>query len=118
MTTIHRITTTVVLVLSLTAAAGPAASARPVDPEGTSAAKPATAVYDRQDRTMVPLDQPKVSIPHQAVRVQTTKSGVDWGDIGIAAGGGIALCVIGLGGALGVSQHRARRTRRTTVLTS
>jgi hypothetical protein len=47
--------------------------------------------------------------------VTARNSGFDWGDAGIGAAGGLALSMVGLGGALAVSQ---RRTRRATALSS
>lgn len=88
MTTNHRTATSALLVLSLAAAGAPAASARPARAEGPVAAKPAPAVV---------------------VRVTSPSTGFDWGDAGIGAAGGIALAMVGLGGALAVSQNRPRR---------
>ena len=142
MTTTHRTATTALLVLSLAAAGAPMAGARPADfaPAGKHA--PA-AVYSRPDKSLIPVSPPatsggavgraayregqlataldvaaaanKASAPQAVVRIQTPQSGFDWGDAGIGAAGGIALSMIGLGGALGVSHRRARRTRRTTA---
>jgi hypothetical protein len=122
MTTTHHITTTAALVLSL-AAAAPVASARPVDSGGASAAKPPPAVYSVQDKSLVSSGNAssvlasvaKVSLPHHIAHVEAAKSGFEWGDAAIGAAGGIALSMLGFGGALGVSQHR---TRRNTALTS
>jgi hypothetical protein len=50
------------------------------------------------------------------VRVVDGNSGFDWVDAGIGAAGGIALSMVGLGGALGASQYRTRRTRHTAAL--
>jgi hypothetical protein len=49
------------------------------------------------------------SAPPTIVRVSSPNSGFDWGDAGIGAAGGIALSMIGIGSALAVSAHRARR---------
>lgn len=46
--------------------------------------------------------------PPSVLRVLTANSGFDWGDAGIGAAGGVALSLIGIGGALGVAQHRSR----------
>lgn len=139
MTTIHRISTTAVLILSLAAASAPAASARPVGPDvgiaanGQSSAavrpnpdeqtvtgataNPPAAGYSRQDKSIVPATSPsttasrtaKVSSPPPVVRLQAPGNGFDWGDAGIGAAAGVALSLIGLGGALAVS-HRTRHT--------
>ena len=47
--------------------------------------------------------------------VYVSGSGFDWGDAGIGAAGGVALALLGVGGALAISQHRPQRTRRTTA---
>ncbi len=48
------------------------------------------------------------------VRIVERPSGFDWGDAGIGVAGGVALSMLGLGGALAASQ---RRTRRAAALT-
>ena len=53
----------------------------------------------------------QASASQAMVRVRTPKSGFDWGDAGIGAAGGLALSMIGLGGALALTQRRTRRTR-------
>jgi hypothetical protein len=81
MTTTHRISTTALLILSLAAAGTPAASARPLDPEGATAAngqsstavrpnpdqqtataatvnRTSAAVYSRQDKSTIPATEP------------------------------------------------------------
>jgi hypothetical protein len=126
MTTTHRISTTAVLIASLAAAGAPGASARPIGDvapvRGTN--PPPAAVYSRQNKSLVPIASPTppsriavVRAPERIVRVQTPNSGFDWGDAGIGAAGGLALAMLGLGGALAVSQHRGRRTHDTTALT-
>jgi hypothetical protein len=45
------------------------------------------------------------------VRVITPTGGFDWGDAGIGVAGGVALSMIGLAGALAVSQRRTRRSK-------
>ena len=124
MTTTHRISTTAVLILSLAAAGAPAASAQPIGGYTANPANPTHAtVYSRQDKSIVPATSPsttaaspaKVSAAPPVVRVQAPANGFDWGDAGIGAAGGLALSMIGLGGALAVSQHRTRRTGRTTA---
>lgn len=139
MSNTRRITTSAVLVLSLATSALPGA----VAPEAATAANPSPAVYSRQDKQLVQLHsaagQParvyssqeksllppesgstaalatagKVSSSQPVVRIETPKSGFDWGDAGIGAAGGVALAMLGLGGALAVSQRRPRRSRQT-----
>jgi hypothetical protein len=144
MTSTRRTAGTALLVLSLAAAGAPAASARPADfvPAGKQAP---TSVYSRPDKSEIPVSPPatsgadlsayregqlaaafdvaataanRASAQQAVVRIQTPQGGFDWGDAGIGAAGGIALTMLGLGGALGVSQRRTRRTRHTAALTS
>ena len=53
--------------------------------------------------------------PTPVVRITAPASGFDWGDAGIGAAGGLALAMLGVGGALAISQHRPQRTRRSTT---
>ena len=77
---------------------------------------PAT-VYSPQDKSSMPATSPsttaastaRVSAAPPVVRVQAPANGFDWGDAGIGAAGGLALSLIGVGGALAVSHHRTRR---------
>jgi hypothetical protein len=114
----RRTATTAAIILSL-AAGAPAASARPADIFPPSHQSPA-AVYSRPDRTMIPVTAPYVgavantTAPPVVARVQAPQSGFDWGDAGIGAAG-LALSMIGIGGAFAVSQ---RRSRRSTALPS
>jgi hypothetical protein len=63
-----------------------------------------------------PDQQPAASTtPAVIVRTGPASSGFDWGDAGIGAAGGLALSMIGLGGALAVSQRRTRRTGHPTA---
>jgi hypothetical protein len=140
MSNIRRTTTSAVLVLSLATSALPGA----VAPEAASAANPSPAVYSRQDKQLVQPQSAasqsvrvysrqeksllpsksrstaarataaKVSSSQPVVRIETPQSGFDWGDAGIGAAGGVALAMLGLGGALAVSQRRPRRSRQTT----
>ena len=105
--------------LARAAAGAPAATARPADFVPPSHQSPAS-VYSRPDKTVIPVTAPYVgavantTAPPAVARVQAPQSGFDWGDAGIGAAG-LALSVIGLGGAFAVSQ---RRSRRTTALPS
>ena len=74
----------------------------------TTANQPPASVYVRPDKSMIPLATPG-SVPQAVVRIQTPPSGFDWGDAGIGAAGGLALAMIGVGGALAVSQRGRRR---------
>jgi hypothetical protein len=123
MTTTHRAATTTLLVLSLAAASAPTAGARPA--AFAPAAKQApTTVYSRPDKSLIPVTTPyggrvatQVGAQQAVVRVQAPQSGFDWGDAGIGAAGGVALAMLGLGGAL-VVMHRPKRTRQTTAVPS
>jgi hypothetical protein len=140
MTITHR-TTTAAVILSLAAAGAPTAAAtvsatnpaatanqppasvysRPDKSmvsgttPATTANQPPASVYSRPDKSMIPVTTPG-SVPQAVVRIQTPPNGFDWGDAGIGAVGGLALAMIGLGGALAVSQRRPRGNRQTTPL--
>jgi hypothetical protein len=131
MTTTHRITTTAAVILSLAAAGAPTAIARPVGADTATAANQAPAtIYSRPDKTTIPTSWPypyggnpkaataePATVPQAVVRIQTPQSGFDWGDAGIGAAGGVALAMLGLGGAL-VITHRPKRARHNTGLAS
>jgi hypothetical protein len=110
MTTSHRITTTAAVILWLAAAGGPTAIATvPGSNPATTGTHASATAYSRPDKSMIRATTPG-STPQAVVRVEIPKSGFDWGDAGIGAAGGVALCMVGLGGALAISQNRARRT--------
>ena len=91
----HPLKTTAALALTLAAVTPTAASARPYlnDPTlGTS-------------QTTTPI-----------VRVVTPNSGFDWGDAAIGGAGGLALSLLGLGGALALSHQRSRRPNSPTPI--
>ena len=52
------------------------------------------------------------------VRVIAPSRGFDWGDAGIGAAGALGLAFLVVGGALAISQRRARRTRRSAAATN
>ena len=101
MTTANRTATTALLVLSLAATGAPIASAGSV-----GAAHHHAAVYSRQDKSLVPSND----TPQAVVRISSPDGGFDWGDAGIGAAGGFALSMLGLGGALVVSQSRTHHS--------
>jgi hypothetical protein len=124
MTTTRRAATTTLLVLSLAAASAPTAGARPADFAPAAKQAPTTVYYSRPDKSLIPVTTPyggrvatQVGAQQAVVRVQAPQSGFDWGDAGIGAAGGVALAMLGLGGAL-VITHRPKRTRHTTALPS
>ena len=106
MTTTHRISTGVALALALGTSATPAV-ARPLDLNANGSYVPAGSP-SMVSQTGRPTQS--VSTPPTIVRVTAGNSGFDWGDAGIGAAGGIALSMVGLGGALALSQNRARRS--------
>lgn len=92
----------------LSAATRPAAS--PADP----------LKYARQDKQLVPSSPsqaPVKAVPPSAPAA-TPGEGFDWGDAGIGAAGGLVISVIGIGGALALSQRRTRGTRPAAVAAS
>lgn len=141
--TSRRTTTTALLILALAATGTPATSAMPARDEPGGTAKPApAAVYSRQDKSTIPAIAPSTaaatpaSIPTTsgprsevvsgggygsgtaaptAVRVVDGNSGFDWMDAAIGAAAGIALSMLGLGGARVVAQYRTR-THHTAAL--
>lgn len=106
MSTIHRVCLGVVVTLAL-ATSGAPASARPFDINANGSEVPAGSPSMFAHAT--PPSRP-VSPPATIVRVTAPNNGFDWGDAGIGAAGGFALSMVALGGALAVSQSRARRT--------
>jgi hypothetical protein len=112
MTTTNRISTTAAVILSLAATGAPTAAATGSGTASATTANQAPArVYDRNDKTMIPVTTP-ASAPQAVVRIQTPPSGFDWSDAGIGAAGGLALAMLGVGGALAVSQRRPRGTAK------
>jgi hypothetical protein len=106
MTTTHRISTGVLLALALATTAAPA-SAGTFDLNANGSSVPSGSP---SMRTQATTPSHSLNTPPPVVRITAPNSGFDWGDAGIGAAGGIALTMIGLGGALAVSQHRTRRT--------
>ena len=84
------------LALALGATVPAAASAKPIGPDPTPFTTQTTPI----------------------VRVTVPASGFDWGDAGIGAAGGLAITMLGVGGALVVSQRRNGQPRRRTARTS
>jgi hypothetical protein len=111
MTSIHRTSTALALTLALGVSAAPA-SARPFDVNASGSYVPSAAASVQATEPSHSVSQPPVIVRGAA------SGGFDWGDAGIGAAGGIALSMVGLGGAVSVAQNRARRNRRTTALPS
>ena len=97
MTTTPRITAGLVVALALATAAAPA-SARTfeLNTNGSYVTTPPPTAHADSPATIV------VATAHDG--------GFDWGDAGIGAAGGFALSMIGIGGALVVSQRRTRHS--------
>jgi hypothetical protein len=106
MTTHHRITAGIVT-LGLAAAGAAPASAWESNINANGSQVPANE--PALSRATPPSSPPTI------VRVTARNTGFDWGDAGIGAAGGLALSMVGLGGALAMSQ---RRTRRATAVSS
>ncbi len=100
----HPRLTGLALVLAVAAIAVPSASALPFEQ-----VHPGAQLGGAQQRQ---VDRP----PTQVRVVQTAPNpGFDWGDAGIGAGTAFALTMIGLGGALVVSNRRHRKDRPATT---
>ena len=85
-----------VLALALGAIAPAAASAKPVGPDPAPFTAQTTPI----------------------VQITTPSSGFDWADAGIGAAGGLAITMLGVGGALVVAQRRGRHPHRPAAPTS
>jgi hypothetical protein len=99
----HPRLTGLALVLAVAAIAAPSASALPFEQVHPGAQL--SAQQGQGDRA-----------PTQVRVVQTAPNpGFDWGDAGIGAGTAFALTMIGLGGALVISNRRHREERPATT---
>lgn len=114
MTTAHRLASSLAVTLVLATGAA-TASARPFDLDGNGSYMPApSASVQAPNQGTAPTHAASGS--PMTVRVVARDSGFDWGDAGIGAAGGVALSMIGVGGALSLSHHRTRRPRHATGL--
>jgi hypothetical protein len=111
MTTTQRTSIGAVLALAIATGAAPA-SARPFDLNANGSSVPAGAA-SMQARGAEASDPVNPPAPATVVRFVARSSGFDWGDAGIGAAGGLALSMVGVGGALALSQHRTRHTATT-----
>lgn len=96
-----------VTALALATSAAPA-SARSFDFNPNGSYVPVTAASTRA-HSQATTPSRTVSTSPTIVRVSAGNSGFDWVDAGIGAAGGLAISIVGLGGALATSQHRAPR---------
>lgn len=103
---ITRSATVILLALGLATSAAPAL-AMPFDLNANGSEVPAASPSMLSQATQATHP---VSPPATIVHVTARDSGFDWGDAGIGAAGGFALSMVGLGGALAISQNRGRRT--------
>lgn len=102
MTITNHTSLAIVIALALGATAAPA-YARPFDINSQGSFVPA-------GRAGVPAQHQAADPSLSAATVHYTgDGGFDWGDAGIGAAGGLALSMVGAGGALALSQRRARR---------
>ena len=112
------------LVLIMAAILAPSASAQPIDQVGpgslpaSSSGESATA--PRQVLPNPDNQQPasgSAAVDPSTVRLvpAAPNTGFDWGDAGIGAGGAFALTMIGIGGALVLSNRRHRDARPATT---
>ena len=146
----QHITKGTAIALALGAVAAPAASAGPIADNAAAQPRPTQVVasvrgshpfgpnrpvpvaaqpirslaFSRQDKQLVPRSAPlaPVSTSAPVVRVSNPSGGFDWADAAIGAGGGVALSILGIGGALTL-QRRSRkpaavRTGASAVATS
>jgi hypothetical protein len=109
MTARRRISTAILVSLGFAASAGPAL-ALPTDINANGTEVPAGSLSDRT-QAIAPPTSPTI------VRVSPRSGAFDWGDAGIGAGGGFALSMIVVGGALVAFQRRDRRTHGSAALT-
>jgi hypothetical protein len=106
-TTTHRITTSLAVTLAL-AAGTPTALANSAQQLYGPAGQP------NQEKQINTGDY--VSAPPTILRINSPGGGFDWGDAGIGAAGGVALAMVGVGGALVVSQRRPRRAPKSSSI--
>jgi hypothetical protein len=109
MTTTHRIATGIVVALALATAAP--ASATPWDPNSRD---PFIPIRPAPEPAMIAPAPSDVGRGPVVVRL-TTDRGFDWGDVGIGAAGATALALLGIGGALVISERRPQPTRHSTA---
>ena len=84
------------------------------------AAKPLPSpTYSRQDKQLAPHSAPLAPVNTSApvVRVSNPTGGFDWADAAIGASGGLALSILGIGGALAL-QRRSREPAAVQTGTS
>jgi hypothetical protein len=103
MTNTHRITIGIVAALALATAAP--ASATPWDPNSRD---PFIPIRPAPEPAMIAPAPSHVGRGPVVVRL-TTGRGFDWADAGIGAAGGTALALLGVGGALLISERRPQR---------
>jgi hypothetical protein len=110
MTTTHRIATGIVATLTLATAAP--ASATPWDPNSRD---PFIPIRPAPEPAMIAPAPSHADKQPAVARVITERNGFDWGAAGIGAGAGTALALLGVGGALVISERRPQRTHRSAA---
>ena len=92
-----------------------ASSATPAA-KSTPPAQAQAPTYSRQDKQLVPSSPTQAPAPAAPTVVSSSNpnGSFDWSDAAIGAGGGVALSIIAIGGALGLQ----RRSRRPGIRTS
>ncbi len=86
----------------------------------SAASSAAPLKYARQDKQLAPSSSPQTAVntAPPSPPTATASNGFDWGDAGIGAAGGLAISIVGIGGALTLSQRRTRRARPPAVAAS
>jgi hypothetical protein len=110
MTTTRRIATGVVATLALATAAP--ASATPWDPNSRD---PSIPIRSAPGRAMIAPASTNAGNGPVVLRLTTERSGFDWADAGIGAAGATALTLLGVGGALMISDRRPHQTHHSAV---
>jgi hypothetical protein len=118
----HHVKTTAAfaVLVALIPTAAASASAKPGHGSGAPISVVSCATYGPTGlRGVGPSDaQPEVPAStggrSENVSRGTSSSGFAWGDAGIGAAGGVVLSILGLAGALTLSQRRGRRERRSS----
>jgi hypothetical protein len=67
--------------------------------------------------TPIPRSATPAAPAPTVIHVAAPTGGFDWGDAGIGAAGGLAISMLGVGGALMISQRRVRRSSKPTAIT-
>lgn len=129
----HRITTSAVLGLAIAAVAAPSPATAYTDLRSPDARDSARIVEERQSQAQGmdlrspdardaaegrgTFSAPEVTVVRIDEPSPSSSGGLDWGDVGIGAGGLFGLILLTSGAILAV-MHRKHRPQRTTVTTA